>query len=631
LRLILIGFAASLFTVVTFAVSQGATFTVTNSSDSAGVGSGSLRRAILDANAAAGPDVIVFAARLVGQTLTLTGGELDITDDLTINGPGATRLTVNGSGRDIFRIRVSRIAVVLDGLTLENGDKVIEITGSRNTVMVAAATLIGNGSDDGIRIDGDFNWVSIVDVVLVGHEDNLQVGSSGVCSATTDRTCVVNAGCPMGETCINVLGHNNFIDVADSTIRRASQDGVAINGSGNTVTVQDSTISENGLHPTDPNDGLDVNGAGNALWILQVTVSGNGEHGVDIEGPDNQVVLENSTLTNNDSDGVIIQDHINRANTRITVFVQHNIIAGNRGARSSATVGGADVFDPFGSNNFISGGYNLVGNATGSRGFDGPGDQAGTATNPIDARLGPLADNGGPTLTHALRPGSSAINAGDPHFTPPPEFDQRGPGFPQPRVQDGRIDIGAVELGAIPQEISFQDGVSPTPAYAGTRDTYLSEDQPTTNFCGLPTLRVDGDDPPGTGRDLRTLLLWDLSAIPAGSKVTSATITINVTNATNGTYELYRIASPWDECQVTWNTRPSRGMTVRGTVGPAPTGTHTVTLNPDGVALVQSWVDDPTMNHGIMIVDSDIIDGLAFNSREASPASNRPRLTITFD
>src|SRR5687768_4427376 len=93
LRLILIGFAASLFTVVTFAVSQGATFTVTNSSDSADVGSGSLRRAILDANAAAGPDVIVFAARLVGQTLTLTGGGLDITDDLTINGPGATRLT----------------------------------------------------------------------------------------------------------------------------------------------------------------------------------------------------------------------------------------------------------------------------------------------------------------------------------------------------------------------------------------------------------------------------------------------------------------------------------------------------------------------------------------------------------
>ena len=43
--------------------------------------------------------------------------------------------------------------------------------------------------------------------------------------------------------------------------------------------------------------------------------------------------------------------------------------------------------------------------------------------------LGPLQDNGGPTFTHALLPGSPAINAGDPDFTPPPFFDQRGAGF----------------------------------------------------------------------------------------------------------------------------------------------------------------------------------------------------------
>jgi CSLREA domain-containing protein len=398
LRLIIIGFAVPLFTVMTCAMTQGATFTVNSTGDGTDTQPGdgicetapgnaicTLRAAILEANAAAGPDVIVFDAGLVSQMLTLTGGRLDIRDDLTIGGPGAARLRVNGSGRDIFRIPDSRIAVALNGLTLENGGEAIEITGSRNILTVADAALIGTGNDDGIRINGDFNWVSIVDVVLRGHEDNLQVGSSGVCSATTELTCFVNAGCPIGETCMDVLGHNNTIDVVDSMIRLASQDGVAINGSDNTVTVQDSTISENGLHPTDPNDGLDVNGAGNAVWILQVTVSGNGEHGVDIEGPDNQVTLENSTLTNNDSDGVIIQDHINRANTRSTVFVQNNIIAGNRGARSSATVGGADVFDAYESNNFISGGYNLVGNATGSPGFDGSGDQAGTATNLIGA------------------------------------------------------------------------------------------------------------------------------------------------------------------------------------------------------------------------------------------------------
>ena len=58
--------------------------------------------------------------------------------------------------------------------------------------------------------------------------------------------------------------------------------------------------------------------------------------------------------------------------------------------------------------------------------------------------LGPLQDNGGPTFTHALLPGSPAINEGDPNFTPPPFFDQRGPGFV--RVFNGRIDVGSFEV-----------------------------------------------------------------------------------------------------------------------------------------------------------------------------------------
>ena len=56
---------------------------------------------------------------------------------------------------------------------------------------------------------------------------------------------------------------------------------------------------------------------------------------------------------------------------------------------------------------------------------------------------GPLQDNGGLTFTHELLVGSPAIDAGDPSFTPPPDFDQRGTGFA--RVVNGRIDIGAFE------------------------------------------------------------------------------------------------------------------------------------------------------------------------------------------
>src|SRR5438874_10331155 len=84
-----------------------------------------------------------------------------------------------------------------------------------------------------------------------------------------------------------------------------------------------------------------------------------------------------------------------------------------------------------------------------------------TVTN-TDPLLGPLQDNGGPTLTHALLPGSPAINAGDPNFTPPPLYDQRGPGFD--RIVSGRIDKGSFEV----QGPSATPTVTPTPTATST-------------------------------------------------------------------------------------------------------------------------------------------------------------------
>jgi hypothetical protein len=84
-------------------------------------------------------------------------------------------------------------------------------------------------------------------------------------------------------------------------------------------------------------------------------------------------------------------------------------------------------------------GYNLASDNGGGV-LTGPGDQINT-----DPMLGPLRDNGGPTFTHALLAGSPAINAGAPIFvTPPPQYDQRGPGFA--RVVQSRIDIGSFEV-----------------------------------------------------------------------------------------------------------------------------------------------------------------------------------------
>ena len=96
---------------------------------------------------------------------------------------------------------------------------------------------------------------------------------------------------------------------------------------------------------------------------------------------------------------------------------------------------------------FTSGGHNLIGDGSGSTGFvNGTnGDQVGTSANPIDPKLAPLANNGGPTKTHALLAGSPAIDRGD--NTNAPATDQRG--VSRPRDGDGNgsriVDIGAFE------------------------------------------------------------------------------------------------------------------------------------------------------------------------------------------
>jgi hypothetical protein len=81
-------------------------------------------------------------------------------------------------------------------------------------------------------------------------------------------------------------------------------------------------------------------------------------------------------------------------------------------------------------------GYNLS-NDEGNGDLIGPGDRINT-----DPMLGPLQNNGGPTFTHALLPGSPAIDAGDPAFTGS-SYDQRG--CPFLRVFNRRIDIGSFE------------------------------------------------------------------------------------------------------------------------------------------------------------------------------------------
>jgi hypothetical protein len=98
------------------------TLTVTNTQDK---GHGSLRAEIAAAHSGA---TIVFSPTLDGKTITLTSGELDLTKNLTIKGPGAGELTISGKSSNIYGTPYSRVfevapatTVALSGLTISNG------------------------------------------------------------------------------------------------------------------------------------------------------------------------------------------------------------------------------------------------------------------------------------------------------------------------------------------------------------------------------------------------------------------------------------------------------------------------------------------------------------------------------
>jgi hypothetical protein len=118
-----------------------------------------------------------------------------------------------------------------------------------------------------------------------------------------------------------------------------------------------------------------------------------------------------------------------------TLAVANTIVAGN------TAPSGPDILGEV-----TSRGHNLIGNPSGGSGFVAS-DLVGTAANPLDPRLGPLQDNGGPTRTMALLPGSPARGAGSVALAVdasgnPLSTDQRG----FARVVDGAVDVGAFEV-----------------------------------------------------------------------------------------------------------------------------------------------------------------------------------------
>src|SRR5262245_50588969 len=132
------------------------TFTVTNLNDA---GAGSLRQAILDANGAAGADVIQFQSGLSG-TINLTSGSLQIDDDVNIQGPGANAITLKGNNATrVFFINPGAATdiVSISGVTITGG-RTIPVSGlnpgaglliASGIFNLTDAVVTGNNADGG--------------------------------------------------------------------------------------------------------------------------------------------------------------------------------------------------------------------------------------------------------------------------------------------------------------------------------------------------------------------------------------------------------------------------------------------------------------------------------------------------
>ena len=218
--------------------------------------------------------------------------------------------------------------------------------------------------------------------------------------------------------------------------------------SNTTATLTESTVSGNSTV------GSNAKGGGiwtyNAVTLTQSTLSGNSTTGYLAHGGGiwayGAVTLTHSTVTQNHALDAAANPAMGGGVFQFnTGFNRPFSISGSIVAGNTAGGGGADlVKDP---QSTLTVNYSLIG-----MGITPNSGGNNVVTNV--PQLGPLANNFGPTETHALVAGSPAIDAGDPDFNAPPDYDQRGAPFVRDFDGDGaggaRIDIGAYERQTFP-------------------------------------------------------------------------------------------------------------------------------------------------------------------------------------
>jgi hypothetical protein len=499
--------AAATLTVTTLADSSGSACTLRDAVNS--IDAAANQGACAASGAYGSADTVVFASSVAG-TITFAAGDplaippfasaLVIRRSMAIVGPGSSQLTLT-CGSTSFRlleIDAGTPAVSLSGFTIDSctaslGAGVFADLSSPNvaqSLQMTDVTLSNNkafaGTGGGMAALGAPGaTVSLTACLVTGNHAGLGAGlsfsdaSGGTTVSIADSLISSNVGGNGGG--ISSVGVR--LDVVDTTLRQNSgasggaviassvsdvtftratidRNTAAANGGGilvaapAKVAILDSTVSNNRA----PGRGGGVqfqgsSGPGGGFAATNSTLSGNlGGFGGAIavtRGGTGALQLANTTIANNSAGffgGGVYDENV--ASFGVTtpanvIDIVDTIVAGNlpqdTWSNEPAAPGGAIPWA-------VS--WSLIG-APGNAILVGTGNIVGGAP-PFGAGgwLGPLANNGGPTQTHALLTtvADPAIDAGDPSFSGL-AFDQRGSPFT--RVRNGRLDIGAFESGAL--------------------------------------------------------------------------------------------------------------------------------------------------------------------------------------
>ena len=440
-----------------------------------GIGTGtSLREAVDQANRTTGADTITFDAAVftTGSRILLTLGQMDIIESLTITGLGSDIVIIDAQDS-------SRILFIDDGSGIPDLD--VQLTGMTLTRGMASF------SEYGGAILTHEN-LTIADMLIAGNDAYRGGGIYSDGSMTvTGSTFSENDGNKHGGGIFNI----GTLTVTGSLFSNNRADGYLARGGGifnqGTLTVTDSNFSGN--YAENIGGGIVCGGSGamtitgstfvgnrsyvkggaignmkrGDATIVGSTISGNtagnggGIYNLGNPTDGGFMTIHSSTITNNYANG--IHNDVGTSGNTGAVTMYNTIVAGN--IAYSGASGDIKEYTP----SSVSGSNNLIGDADSAggliHGIDGNiVGNAGVGTIDISTVLYTiLADNGGPTWTHALMSGSPAVDAGSNALLPadvddldgdsdtsePIPFDQRGVGFD--RILGGTVDIGAFESG----------------------------------------------------------------------------------------------------------------------------------------------------------------------------------------